>query len=337
MLVDAKPIAGRLYRGVLNRVHYALSLRHVRQDYIREIWRGSTPLSDAPRLALVSHFDRSGRFHDFFRHYVRALCEAGLGVIVLSNSPSIDEGSLAELLPLCVMIVHRQNVGYDFGALRDGLSLVDLDKIEFLVTANDSVFGPFRDIGPILKERCDFERADVWGMTDSYDTRYHLQSYFVAYGRTAVRSHAFRDFWQRVRYIDDKMAVIRYYEIGLTQSLLAGGLRVKAVFPYPEITQSFVAEALDSMETELHPMLAAHREWLLREINRGIPLNPTHYFWDHLIATAGFPFLKRELVEKNPMGLPLLVNWRRVVRQADGFPVEQLDDFLKTTLRNRIF
>ena len=59
---------------------------------------------------------------------------------------------------------------------------------ECLVIANDSVYGPFGPLGPLLS-RMDFGAADAWGMTETWQIRYHLQSYFVAFGRILQRGH----------------------------------------------------------------------------------------------------------------------------------------------------
>jgi hypothetical protein len=95
-------------------------------------------------------------------------------------------------------------------------------------------------------------------------------------------------------------------------------------------------------QTSSHPEKALERlppSFLtcLRAANSGIPLNPTHHFWEYLITALDFPFLKRELVEKNPAGVPLVVNWRNALRQSTDFPIEMIEEYLQTAARNRVF
>src|SRR6202034_805474 len=133
-------------------------------------------------------FARDGRFLAYFRYLVRELDRAGYAVIIVSNSRILKEEAVAELLPQVAAIVHRHNVGYDFGAWRDGLALIpDIGKLDRLILTNDSIFRPLQDLGTVLA-RCDADRADVWGITDCYTFRYHLQSYFLVFHSRALQS-----------------------------------------------------------------------------------------------------------------------------------------------------
>src|SRR5215475_9125504 len=224
----ARELASQCLRDGIAGMHYGLASVHLRSHYIGKTWQGPVPLENASRVALLVHYDRRGRFLRYFQHFARALHDAGIAVIVISNSPKIDEITLSELLPSCAFVVHRKNIGLDFGAWRDGLTLLpNLNAIDTMILANDSVFGPLGNIGAIL-QKCNFLDADVWGMTDSYDNLYHLQSYFLLLGRAAIADPSFSKFWPSVRYLHHKSTVIRYYEVGFTQQLLDNGLRVRA-------------------------------------------------------------------------------------------------------------
>jgi lipopolysaccharide biosynthesis protein len=345
---------------VITRLLWCLAFLHFRPHYIREVRPGGVSLAAASRVAVLVHFDRRGRFLSYVRYFVSALNRAGFAVVIASNSRRIDQESLAEILPHCAAVVHRPNVGREFGAWRDALTVIgNITRLECLVIANDSVFGPFSELEPLL-QRCDFAVADVWGMTDSYFRRYHLQSYFLIFGPTALASRFFHDFWRRVRYLRHKRSVIELYEMGLTRALLRGGLRVRALFPYTQLVDAVLQRALEARPAG--PALAAQLfdtllqdadlvaprkgaralaaeffDMLLRAANSGIPLNPTHHFWEYLITALDFPFLKRELVEKNPTGVPLVVNWRNALRQSTDFPIEMIEEYLQTAARNRVF
>jgi lipopolysaccharide biosynthesis protein len=345
---------------VITRLLWCLAFLHFRPHYIRTVLPGGVSLAAASRVAVLVHFDRRGRFLSYVRYFVCALNRAGFAVVIASNSRRIDQDSLAEVLPHCAAVVHRPNVGREFGAWRDALTIIgNITRLECLVIANDSVFGPFREIGPLL-QRCDFAVADVWGMTDSYFRRYHLQSYFLIFGPTALASRCFHDFWRRVRYVRHKRSVIELYEMGLTRAFLSAGLRVRALFPYTQLVDAVLQRALEArpdrpaLATQLFDTLlqdadlvaprkgaralaAQFFDTLLQAANSGLPLNPTHYFWEYLITALDFPFLKRELVEKNPVGVPLVINWRNALRQSTDFPIEMIEEYLQTAARNRVF
>jgi hypothetical protein len=158
-------------------VLWCLAALRFRRHYIRTVRQGTVPLVEASRVAVLVHFNRQGRFLRYLCYLVCALEHAGFAVIVASNSRRIDEVTLRQVLPHCSVVIHRRNVGLDFGAWRDALTLIEnITGLERLIIVNDNIFGPLQDITTTL-ERCDFAEADVWGMTDSYDVRYHLQSY----------------------------------------------------------------------------------------------------------------------------------------------------------------
>jgi hypothetical protein len=84
-------------------------------------------------------------------------------------------------------------------------------------------------------------------------------------------------------------------------------------------------------------MTAGYFEDLLNGINSGTPFNPTHYFWEHLVMIAGCPFIKRDLLEKNPVHVPLLANWRRAIAASSNYPIEMIDEYLQVASRDRVF
>ena len=56
-------------------------------------------------------------------------------------------------------------------------------------------------------------------MTDSFEIRWHVQSYFLVIKRRALQSLAFSQFFNAVLPYRDKDQVIRSYELGLTRFL----------------------------------------------------------------------------------------------------------------------
>jgi hypothetical protein len=48
------------------------------------------------------------------------------------------------------------------------------------------------------------------------------------------------------------------------------------------------------------------------------PVNPTHHLWRALIEQAGFPYIKTDLVRRNPARLPGVEGWAEVVPQAEA-------------------
>jgi len=330
----------RAWQALSDRMSWQAARRHLAPHYVTQRWEGEKPLAGAAKIAVLVHFSPQPFFADYFVYLLRALDQAGFTTVIVSNSPKLDPASLQSILPLCGRVLQRKNIGYDFGAWRDGiLQTAEIAGAEQLLILNDSIFGPLQDLSGII-DRCRFDRTDVWGMTDSYDGKYHLQSFFILFGAKALRSAAFTKFWHGMRYVSSKRVVIFKYEIGLSQALLKAGLKLKALYPYRQLSEAVMNRAMANQgngQSEFHPLLGDYFQHLLEGVNAGRPFNPTHYFWNYLILELRFPFVKRELLEKNPVGVPLLVQWRSAIEAISDYPVEMIEDYLQTAARNKIF
>jgi lipopolysaccharide biosynthesis protein len=261
---------------------------------------GAVPLG--PRVALFCHFDAHGAVRVDVLRYLAALREAGFSIIAVSNGGALQPLAMTHLQTVCAAVLVRRNVGYDFCAWREALERFDVPRsdTELVLLANDSVYGPLHSLTPILA-RVMAGGADVWGLTDSNQIRFHLQSYFLVAGAAAIRSDAWRRFWQSVRPVPSKSMMIRRYEVGLTQCLSRAGLRCEALWPVATLCQ---------------PDRATAR------------VNPTHHLWRQLLD-AGFPFIKRELVRDNPAGIADAAEWRQAVRAIDGARLYEIEQDLR--------
>ena len=276
------------------------------------------PVTLGSDVALFIHFDRNGRVAEHVRLYVRGLRDNGFSVIFVTNSGQCDDAHARALRELCHAIVVRRNVGYDFGAIREALDHFGLPRegTRRLLIANDSVYGPLTPLSDMLA-RVDFEAADFWSATDSWQHRYHLQSYFLLAGRRVLTDPAWRAFWLGVRQVSSRAWVVARYEVGLTQALLRGGLRCKAMWGYQDmLDRATTGPPLRKMPAKIKDPLERGRALAIERIRAAAasrtPLNTTAELWRHLLRD-GFPFLKIELLRDNPAGVPDIAEWRDVV------------------------
>ncbi|HYP63124.1 MAG TPA: rhamnan synthesis F family protein, partial [Acidocella sp.] len=296
-----------------------------------------------PKVALFMHFDRRGLVRTQLLHYMRELRENGRDVVFVSNSNKIKPEALASLQEICAGVIVRKNIGYDFGAWRDAIDYLSLPRAdtEEIICANDSVFGPLTPLGDVLR-RLDYARADIWGLTESWQTRYHLQSFFIAFGPKAIRAEAFRKFWTSVRPVPVKSYIVKAYEIGVTQAMMKGGLHCAALWPYEALVKlanraelEKLIEAEESELGKLDPVQVARKRQVLR-IRDGkakrVAQNPTSDLWRQLLI-SGFPFIKRELLRDNPTKVEDVGDWEEVVREELGADPDQILLDLRTMLK----
>lgn len=305
-------------------------------SYIRERWEGRRPLADARRVVVFVHFDRQGVVHDFVQHYLRQLHDLGFAIVFVSNSPRLQQ--VERLQELCALVIRRDNVGYDFGAYKEGIAAIpDLPALDMLLLANDSVYGPLYHLASLL-DRMEAQDADVWGASDSWEHFFHLQSYFLLFHRKALAAPAFKAFWDKLRYVQSKTWIVRKYEIGLTRVLRRAGLHCRAAFPYRQAAAALVEAVVEGNVTGdalQDPVRKRFIQQVFHTINSGVPLNGTHFFWDYLIAQMEFPFIKRDLLQKNPARIPLLNYWERVVKTSTDYDTDLILRHLEMSLKNR--
>jgi lipopolysaccharide biosynthesis protein len=303
-------------------------------------WPDTKPLL-GPRVVLFVHFDGNKSIRPYVVHYLSHLHAAGLSVLFVSNAGALSEAALDSIKPYCAGILVRRNVGYDFAAMREGLTHFDLPRpeTELLVLANDSVYGPLRPLDDLLS-RIDFTEADFWGATDSWQARYHLQSYFLAAGPALLRHPAWAKFWAQVRSVPNKRWVINRYEVGITQWMIRAGLRCTAIWPYQDILRDIDQDLLagDTISgPAIDPVVAMRRTQSRRlrigYVNRTAQ-NPTSDMWRQLLA-AGFPFLKRELLRDNPTNVSDIMDWREVVAETTNADITMIERDLQRMVRNQ--
>jgi hypothetical protein len=303
----------------------------------------TTGIELGPKVVLFLHWDRGGRVRDSLITYVSELAESGRSVVFISNAGKIEPNAEARLLTFCAGVLVRRNIGYDFGGWRDAIETLGLPRAETeeIIIVNDSVFGPVRPLDTLML-RLDYTEADVWGLTESWQRRYHLQSYFVAFGPRAIRAPAFQKFWKSVLPAPSKSFIINTYEVGMTQAMLAGGLRVAAVWNYETLTKQILRSQLqDYLETETQPGAKVDpmdlTRWLhilrLRNaIAQRQALNPTSDLWRQLLL-SGYPFIKRELLRDNPTRVEDVGDWADVLRETLGVDPAPIIADLRTMLR----
>jgi lipopolysaccharide biosynthesis protein len=300
-----------------------------RRSHIRDRIPGSDPAPLSKRVAVFVHYDRLGVVHPYVIHQLRELRDAGYRITFVTNAPVFPEQSRNAVAPLCKELLWRHNIGYDFGAYKDGIaSIDDLASAEALVLMNDSVYGPFWKLTDTL-DAFDPSKADFWGIVDSWELRYHLQTFFLVFAPAALRSEVFRNFWHALPYVNNKRWVVRNGEVKLTQMLARNRLRGAVLAPYWSAAEK-MKDRLSKIETgHLTAQDRSALELLHTTILRGYPVNPMHSFWDLLITEFKCPFIKRDLLLSNPAGIPLTSGWSELIELQSAYDVSMITAHLQ--------
>lgn len=290
--------------------------------------------ADASSVAIYVHYTRSGAVSQMVLRQLRLVMDAGFAVVFVSNAPNILEGDWSAVRDICALAVHRRNVSLDFGAWRSVAPEVARrwPNLTELLLLNDSVLGPIRPLASLF-DTLRSGGEGLFGLTESLQGGAHLQSYFLLTRGRAAIADVFR-FLGEFRPSHAKWLVIRRGELRLTRWMRARGHRAAALFGYDRAVRLAVADA-----AELRRVAATHRRLApvvgmsasqARDFFMQWPLNPTHHLWHVLVSGMGFPFLKTELVLRNPGSVPGVADWAEVVPDDAPCGLSVLQEHLAT-------
>ncbi|MEQ1752581.1 MAG: rhamnan synthesis F family protein [Micropepsaceae bacterium] len=278
------------------------------------------------RLAVFCTYTPDHLMHGQHHWMIRSLRDAGFDVLLVQGfDRNVDHGAHTTALAAAAdAYIAKDNVGYDFGSWFAALTLLgnEIGKLDELLLVNDSIFGPFRN-GASLRSLIDQDPSDVLGMCDSYEHNYHLQSFFLLFRQRILRSGAVNDFASAYPFSENKRDVIREGELSLTTHLQKAGYSCAALFAYDVMARKWLDQyeiLKDAMPADAAGILSS----LAIRIRNGEPVNPCHFFWEMLI-NSGCPFIKRELILKNPMAVPQLNRAAGLIRSS-GYPLAHIKE-----------
>ena len=262
----------------------------------RVVLREDTGFREHRRYAVLAHWDPQGVLDPYVLYLARAIQELGYAVILVSDSLDAATGEdvfAAEL--------RRTSPGYDFASWRVAFEqyafLFEADEVLLL---NDSIFGPLWPLGPVHK-RMDALSCDWWGLSESEDPFLHMQSYYLVFRSTVLRSSLFRDFWQAVGSETDHDTVVMKYEEGLSHQLHNGVFRCGAYV---------------SPEQFVNVRPAKRR-----------PYTPLYMYWRTLLRRFRFPVIKRDiLLARHPWNHTR--GWRKELARTE-YPVALIDAYFR--------
>ena len=322
----AYEIATALPRDLFQKVHD-------RGGNLRRIEPGRDPATEAARIAIYIHYSPDGRISEMVRLQVRLLAKLGFAIVFVTMAEDVPDADWRAMRDLSALVVQRRNFGLDFGAYKDLAPEIRRrwPGLTELLLANDSVMGPIYPLAPIFET---FRSAGdgVFGLTESLQGGPHLQSYMLLIrGQSAVADGL--AFLENLFVSHSKWLLIQFSEIRLARWMRGRGHRVAALFGYERLLREAMAsseerERLAASHRVLKGLdtLPDHRAYALLQ---GWPLNPSHHLWHVLVTRLHGPFIKTELVRRNPGHLPGVAEWPAVVPPESPCPLPVLKAHLK--------
>ena len=314
----------------------------VRGSRVKSVEVGTTYDKTSSRILIYAHYNPLGCVTETVQRLVHEYREMGYSVVFVTMCPELNDVDYRMLKESCALIIRRRSFGRDFGAWKDSFPILQehFPNCNEVVLTNDSVVGPVCSLRTIFK-RIASSRADVIGLTESWDRAYHLQSYFLVFkGPAAIEF--LKDFFGRMWLRNNRDWVIRRGEIGLSQAALCSSLRLECLCRLHELRKLVFQDQARREAATLNIAPFIRRDisqidetsyltvlWSLR-------INPTHYFWRDLIELLDYPFIKVDLLKSNPARIVGLEAWRDVVSEAGVISPEIIERHMMTQKTSRV-
>ncbi|WP_239479328.1 rhamnan synthesis F family protein [Lichenicola cladoniae] len=189
----------------------------------------------------------------------------------------------------------RPNRGLDFGAWQDLVATGCTAGATTILLANDSVFGPMQPLEPIFT-RMQARDTDVWGMVESREGAWHLQSWFLCFTAAAFEAPAVERVMRLPFHEMSKTEIVLHGELGLGVAITAAGLNWDASWSPSR-----------------------------RRLRRLVPGNPMHLDFLSVMRSGQVPFIKVELLRDNPTAVRWVEQWRNHVGERAIFSADWID------------
>jgi lipopolysaccharide biosynthesis protein len=252
-------------------------------------------------LIVFVHFNPKNFFDEYVEYYIDKLLNIREPKEFVFVSTSAIEKKVAEnLKSKGIEVIQRENIGYDFYSYKLAIESKDMDRFSSVLICNDSVFGPFNDINTVYNSMQN-SNHDIVGLTKNEEHNFHLQSYFILFKQSVIHSQNFKSFWNNVEIISDRSKVIEMYELGLSKFFIKHNFKLGA---YCHLTPNCSNLILHS-EKKFKMLRKCLKYFFKGRLSRVQEINVTHLLWRYLITNYNYPFLKRELIDKNPERLDI--------------------------------
>lgn len=248
---------------------------------------------------VFAHYDKDDMVDDYVYYYLTELLTVVKKLVFVTVS-DISYKDVERLQSLNVEVVKRENIGYDFYSYKVGIERLNVSLYDELIICNDSTFGPLFSMKDIF-DRMKNKECDFWGITDSMEIAYHLQSYFIVFKKPILQSLSFLYFWDKLKILEDKNEIIKQYEVGISQVLLSQNY-ISQVYTQYAINKNdnsirLLKRLWKSPYKIFKLLISPYKYYSVAMKSNG---NASILFWDSLLVRYQLPFVKKSLiVDKN--------------------------------------
>lgn len=274
------------------------------------------------RLAIFVAFHSSSEIPKSNINYLRLIKNSSFDIIYVHNG-KLNEQVRKNLNDLGCFLICRENIGQDFGAWKDTISLLDefklINKVDWLLLCNDSNFclggkntvlfqNRFKKILNVKNKKFDFISLNC-----NFEGSLHHQSYFLCLSKKIIENAKFKNFWRKYIPLNNRYHAIKKGELRFSKLVLSQ-YRSKILLTSHKLCQSINDHLIEDYKSisNLLPQYLFYLEacfdlynpknpqniklGISRLINSLESYNQSHVFGLLNIVYLKSPFLKKDIV-----------------------------------------
>ncbi len=180
------------------------------------------------QLCLISHFSQHNKIDDYVVYMIQELYKQKFDIVLVSTSKNLNSIEIHKVSKYLKLMIVKNNAGYDFVSWKTALSRIpNYNNYEQIIHMNDSVFFPLYPLNKMFNQMKK-EKIDFWGLGDSYNAGYYIQSFFWVFNKKMVTSSLYKTFWNDCIDLKDKGLIIKNYERAFTSLVLKQNYKVSS-------------------------------------------------------------------------------------------------------------
>ena len=150
------------------------------------------------RICLLAGYDKKNMLQDYVLYLARKLSK--ISDVYYFADGNFQQKELDKILPYVQYAAAYPHRTYDFGSWQCLISHIGWQKImsyDEMIICNDSIYGPMSNMQDIF-DYMDLRDYDFWGLTENYNSTYHLDSYFMVFKQDILKHPKFHEFWNNI-------------------------------------------------------------------------------------------------------------------------------------------
>ncbi|MDD3277369.1 MAG: rhamnan synthesis F family protein [Lachnospiraceae bacterium] len=194
---------------------------------------------DVSRYGVYVFYDKHGIVDEYNDVFLKGLKKVISHLVVICNC-QVEKSGMERLSAIADEVITRENKGYDVTAYKEGILRPGFDKLsrfDEVVICNDTMYGPLYPFEEMFDSMAQ-KNLDFWGITNFHEVPFdpfgtieygylpkHIQSFFMVFRQSLVKSSEFQSYWTKFPEIHGYEEAIGKHEATFTKRFADQGFR----------------------------------------------------------------------------------------------------------------